>query len=148
MRFQMQVHQLEIDLPDSAITTSDSQPLCDAFVEKYELTYGKNSTYLDAGIEMVAFRVIGTLALERPTLTHAVGATSGTSQTGERGVLFDARDGFVATAIHDGSRLTPGQRLDGPAIIQRFGDTVVVPPDTRINVDRFGGLTISTGTKQ
>jgi N-methylhydantoinase A len=145
MRFQMQVHQLEVDLPDAAITVGDVQPLCDAFVAKYELTYGRNSTYLDAGIEMVAVRVIGTLALERPALAFDSDAAAAPSQIGERRVMFETGTGYVTTAIHDGGRLVPGQHLVGPAIVQRFGDTVVVPPDTQVDVDRFSGLTITAG---
>ena len=145
MRFQMQVHQLEIDLPDRAICAEDVQPLCDAFVAKYELTYGKNSTYLDAGIEMVAFRVIGTLPLERPKLEFEDTAGLAESCIGERNVMFEARDGYIATAIHDGSRLVPDQHIAGPAIIRRLGDTVVVPPDSHIDIDRFGGLTFTVG---
>ena len=145
MRFQMQVHQLEIDLPDRAICAEDVQPLCDAFVAKYELTYGKNSTYLDAGIEMVAFRVIGTLPLERPKLEFEDTAGLAESRIGERNVMFEARDGYIATAIHDGSRLVPDQHIAGPAIIRRLGDTVVVPPDSHIDIDRFGGLTFTVG---
>jgi N-methylhydantoinase A len=148
MRFQMQVHQLEVDLPDSAIVEPDVARLCDAFVAKYEFTYGKNSTYLDAGIEMVAFRVIGTLPLDRPTLEFESGASAATSHIGERDVLFDSRDGFVATAIHDGALLAPNQHIAGPAVIRRLGDTVVVPPGTHIDVDRFGGLTITLGDQR
>ena len=142
MRFAMQVHELDVDLPDSDLTGGDITQTCDDFVAKYEQTYGKNSTYLEAGIEMVTFRVTGLVALDRPTLAVDDDTGAADSTIGERKVFFTGADGFVATQVHDGDRLRAGQTLKGPAIIQRFGDTVVVPPGTRMAVDTFGGLTI------
>src|SRR3546814_69122 len=143
MRFTMQVHQLEVDLPDRPVRKDDVTAVCDAFVTKYELTYGRNSAYLEAGMEMITFRVIGTVGLERPRLDIAGdGAGGEASGIGERPAFFTAAGGYTATRIHDGARLRPGQTLTGPAIIQRFGDTVVVPPGARVAVDMYGGVAI------
>jgi N-methylhydantoinase A len=138
MRFRLQVHQLEIDLPGAALTAADIATACDTFIETYEQTYGKNSAYPEAGIEMVNFRVIGTVALERPELSGAA-AVGENSVTGSRRVHFG--EDFIDTAIHDGARIAPGQTIEGPAIIQRLGDTVLVPPGSQVDVDRYGGLT-------
>ena len=146
MRFAMQVHELDVDLPDSDITESDIERTCNDFVAKYEQTYGKNSAYLEAGMEMVTFRVTGLVALDRPTLAVDDGADATDSAIGERPVYFStgANDtaGFVTAQVHDGDRLHAGQVLSGPAIVQRFGDTVVVPPGTVMTVDNLGGLTL------
>jgi N-methylhydantoinase A len=142
MRFAMQVHELDVDLPDHDLSDSDIAQTCDDFVAKYELTYGKNSAYIEAGMEMVAFRVTGLVALDRPTLSVEDGPDAVDSAIGERDVHFTTADGFVTAQVHDGDRLRAGQTLTGPAIIQRFGDTVVLPPGTSLAVDNFGGLTI------
>ena len=143
MRFRMQVHQLEIDLPDEIISQAHVEKICADFLKKYEQTYGENSAYPEAGMEMVNFRVIGTVALERPNLSADVaGSSARDSRTGTRRVYFSGAGGFVPTEIHAGELLFPGQSITGPAIVQRFGDTVVVPPDTHIVVDGYGGLTI------
>jgi len=139
----MQVHQLEIDLPDTPVGSSDVASICAGFLEKYEQTYGENSAYPEAGMEMVNFRVVGTVALDRPNLIQSVADEDPTtSRIGSRAVYFSDAGDFVPTEIHTGDRLVPGQTLQGPAIVQRFGDTVVVPPNTRIDVDQYGGLTI------
>jgi N-methylhydantoinase A/oxoprolinase/acetone carboxylase beta subunit len=49
------------------------------------------------------------------------------------------------TAIYDGDLLDPGMRLDGPAIIETKGGTVVVPPGAELWVDDYGNLVILTG---
>ncbi len=144
MRFRLQVHQLEIDLPEDDITAADIEKLAKKFIDTYEQTYGENSAYPEAGMELVNYRVTGTVALERPELAQSAAAKSeGGSQTGSRPVCFSARDGYTETAVYAGERIRPGQSLEGPAIIQRFGDTVVLPPNTRADMDRHGGLVVT-----
>ncbi|NKB48639.1 MAG: hydantoinase/oxoprolinase family protein [Alphaproteobacteria bacterium] len=145
MRFAMQVHELDIDLPDSDLTESDIAETCSDFVAKYEQTYGENSAYLEAGMEMVTFRVTGLVTLDRPTLSADDTRGTADSTIGERQVYFTsaaAAGDFVVTQVHDGDRLRAGQALHGPAIVQRLGDTVVVPPGTVMEVDNMGGLTL------
>jgi N-methylhydantoinase A len=143
MRFGMQVHELDVDVPLKTLTLADMEQLTKDFIAKYEATYGAESAYIAAGIEFVTFRVTGTLDMERPSLIAVVAdGTKADSQIGSKQTFF-APDGFVDTAFHRGDRLYPGQKLRGPAIIQRSGDTVVLPPRMKAAVDDHGGLTIT-----
>jgi N-methylhydantoinase A len=56
----------------------------------------------------------------------------------ERQVYFKGNGGFVATPCYDGDRLSPGNVIKGPAIIEETKTTVVVPPGGRIEVDIYG----------
>ncbi len=143
MRFGMQVHELEVDVPDGKLTLADIEKVTRDFVAKYEQTYGQDSAYTAAGIEYVNFRVSGTLDMERPALDVKGHATNGAGSVTGRQKAFFAPAGEVDTEIHSGDKLQPGQTLLGPAIIQRSGDTVVLPPGTVAEVDRFGGITIT-----
>jgi N-methylhydantoinase A len=143
MRFGMQVHELEVDVPDGKLTLADIEKVTKDFVAKYEQTYGRDSAYTAAGIEYVNFRVSGTLDMERPNLDVKGHATNGAGSITGRKKAFFAPAGEVDTDIHAGDKLRPGQSIKGPAIIQRSGDTVVLPPGTLAEVDRFGGITIT-----
>ena len=77
MRFGMQVHELEVDVPDGKLTLADIEKVTRDFVAKYEQTYGQDSAYTAAGIEYVNFRVSGTLDMERPVLDVKGHATNG-----------------------------------------------------------------------
>ena len=46
--------------------------------------------------------------------------------------------GLLDCTIYERARLQPGDRLDGPAIVEEFGSTTVVFPGQRVEVDRFG----------
>lgn len=142
MRFGMQVHELDVDAPLRTLTLADMEQLTKDFIAKYEATYGADSAYVAAGIEFVTFRVTGTLDMERPSLVATADGPEQDSQIGLKPTFF-ASDGVVDTAFHRGDRLRPGQTLRGPAIIQRSGDTVVLPPRMTAAVDSHGGLTIT-----
>jgi len=142
MRFGMQVHELDVDAPLKKLTLDDLEQITQDFIAKYEATYGADSAYAAAGIEFVTFRVTGTLAMERPSLTasQANGDRQG-SRIGRKPAYFSPQ-GLIDTDFHSGDRLVPGQMLSGPAIVQRSGDTVVLPPRMTATVDNHGGLTI------
>jgi N-methylhydantoinase A len=143
MRFGMQVHELDVDVPAGVLTLGGMEQVTRDFIEKYEATYGRDSAYTAVGMEYVTFRVIGTYDMERPVLDAAATKDMApTSFTGRQPAYF-APDGHVETEFHAGWHLIPGQVLVGPAVVQRSGDTVVLPPHTRAEVDRHGGLTIT-----
>ena len=107
------------------------------------MTYGKGSAYAAAGIEIATLRAAGSVGIKRPLLDCEGGATRANSQVGEREAWFKAAGGFIKTAIHAGERLHSGQQIDGPAIIQRFADTVVLPPGALAQVDSMGGIRLT-----
>ncbi|MDB5511802.1 MAG: hypothetical protein JWR08_1285 [Enterovirga sp.] len=144
MRFGMQVHELEVDVPDGELTPVDIEALTRDFIAKYEATYGEDSAYVAAGIEFVTFRVTGRFAMTRPELTAPASREGGEASSLITSKLaFFAPAGLVKTAFHAGAMLVEGERVDGPAIIQRAGDTVVLPPGTTAMVDGHGGLVVT-----
>ncbi|SIO25105.1 hydantoinase/oxoprolinase family protein [Paraburkholderia phenazinium] len=145
MRFGMQVHELEVDIRPDELTASDMEKLKQDFIRTYEMTYGKGSAYVEAGIELATVRLTGTIDIVKPSLEVANGKSAGDSLVGRRSAYFRSSGGFISTAVHSGDRLRPGQHLDGPAIIQRFADTVVLPPNSHAEVDRNGGITLTFG---
>jgi N-methylhydantoinase A len=64
---------------------------------------------------------------------------------GVRRVFFDA-DHATDTTIYDRDRLAVGANFAGPAIIEQFDATTVVPPGWRASVDRYGNLILERGT--
>ena len=48
---------------------------------------------------------------------------------GSRDAWFTELDGWVPTSVYDWTRLAPGARLTGPAVVEGTDTTVVVPPD-------------------
>jgi len=50
----------------------------------------------------------------------------------------------VPTRYYDRAALKAGNRLEGPAIVNQYDSTTVVPPGLSAQVDRFGNIVIET----
>ena len=129
MRFRAQVHEIELDVPDDVtLDAAGMERLIAVFHERYERTYGAGSAYPDAGVEITTLPPHGDgadLGPRAPRLAAAAGPVAAT-RTGERPAYFDGH-GFRPTAVFDGERLEPGHRIEGPAVVERYGDTVAAP---------------------
>jgi N-methylhydantoinase A len=80
---------------------------------------------------------------EKPAFPRLPRKPSGSPRLGARKAFFRGR--FVATPIYDGSRLTPGHAILGPAIVEEPFTTIVVYPGHRAAVDALGNYTITLG---
>jgi N-methylhydantoinase A/oxoprolinase/acetone carboxylase beta subunit len=49
----------------------------------------------------------------------------------------------VPTRFYDRSELKAGNRLEGPAIVNQYDSTTVVPPGLSAHVDRFGNIVVA-----
>ena len=66
------------------------------------------------------------------------------ARTGERMVVFpSAGPEPVSTSLFDRSRLVPGDQLAGPRAIAAPESTIVVPPDTHLEIDTFGTILLT-----
>jgi N-methylhydantoinase A/oxoprolinase/acetone carboxylase beta subunit len=60
----------------------------------------------------------------------------------QREAYFQANQDPVLVPAIDGEGLRAGHRLQGPVIIERPGDTVVIPPGVGAYVDGFRNIRI------
>lgn len=145
-RYQLQVHELDVPVPARDLTLADLGRLATAFETHYERTYGAGSAFTAAGIELITFRADGVLAVPRPRLVAAPATARrrapATARKGVRLAHFAPPGRFLRTPVYDGARLRAGDTMEGPAIIERMGDTVVIPPREAAVVDRFGNLQV------
>ena len=64
---------------------------------------------------------------------------------GVRRVRFDAAR-EVRAQLYERDHLPPGARLEGPAIVEQFDATTVIPPGWTATVDRFRNLVLARMT--
>jgi N-methylhydantoinase A len=143
LRYENQEHSVEVLLPDGPIDARTIDEIGESFHRSYEREY----TYrLDAPVEFVGAHVVATADVGKlePARLPGSGRELAGAGKGRRQVDF-ASEGVHDSAIYDGDRLEPGMRLDGPAIIETRGGTVVVHPGNELLVDGYGNLVISTG---
>jgi N-methylhydantoinase A len=58
-------------------------------------------------------------------------------------MYFGPEHGTVQGRVYDGAQLHPGDTFEGPAVVERFGDAVVVPPGSSARIDELENIVIS-----
>jgi N-methylhydantoinase A len=136
LRFRQQVHMLEVPVGPGPLTPEAAEALVDRFIGDYARVYGHGALLGSRDTEIELHRVVGTLALAPAQLhAHALeGADPAHAGRGERRAYFESL-GFVDAPVYDGDALRAGNVVAGPALIQRMGDSVLVPPGWRAGVD-------------
>jgi N-methylhydantoinase A len=141
VRFRQQIHAVEVDVDPGPFTREAADRVLERFVERYGRVYGKGALLAGGGYEVELHRVVGTRAVEPvafpehesqgPEASHAI--------RGERRAYFEPA-GFTSARVYAGDALQAGNLIRGPAIVERMGDSVVVPPGYEAAVDCYLNL--------
>jgi len=102
------------------------------FEERHEATYGYRHT--GEPVEVTALRVNVTVQRQKPALTRP--AAEGRPREKSRKSYFE--DEWLETPVYLRDNLPLGFELEGPAIIEEYDSTTVVPPGWRLTVDVTG----------
>jgi N-methylhydantoinase A len=79
-------------------------------------------------------------AVQSPIQAEAVHSPT---PAGTRPACFDPEQGFVDTAIYRRDDLYPGDRVEGPAVVEEYGATVPLHPGFAARVDPLGNLVVT-----
>ena len=112
------------------------------FDERHAQIHGHSAK--DRPVEIVSYRL--RLRVEVPKFQqHEEASSSPRSENaskGERVVCFDGARATVS-ALYERDKLDPGAMLAGPAIVEQFDATTVIPPGWHATVDGFRNLVLS-----
>jgi N-methylhydantoinase A len=142
MQYGKQVHELNIQVPPGELSDTDIVNLGDSFEKKYEAIFGLDTGFKEAGIELVNFRVEAIGKISKPQLVKCGEGPPDASNAlrNRRRVFFSQNNEYLETKIYDGEKLLAGNQLSGPAIVEYFGTTAVIPPSFQLEVDPYGNL--------
>ena len=135
MRFAGQGFDIPVPMP----ATLDAAAVEAAFLDTYQRLFDRRITGVP--IEVLSWRLHASAS--RPAVPEGAvrPADGGSALKGRRPVWF-AETGLAPCAVYDRYRLTPGQRLPGPAVVEERESTVVVGPDASVTLDAHGNLLI------
>ena len=103
------------------------------FDERHEATYGFR---LNKPIEVVTIRVFAVVSRVKPRFNRPK-ADGEARPRAYRRVFFDE---WVETPIYWRSDIPMGQVVEGPAVVEEYGSTTVIPPKWRASVGGLGEL--------
>lgn len=136
-RYLGQTHFLDVPLHSTSFGDAEFKALVDTFQAHYASLFGASATYAKAGYEVLSVRAVGTGALTPPAL-----ASKGEPpRAGKpRRAIFRSAGDEHNCAVWHASVPPDGWRVDGPAIIEFTGQSVVIPPGASATADRVGNL--------
>ena len=144
MRYVGQEHAVSVDIPMELFKTKDRAGIKKHFDAVHQTRYGFSNA--DEKAEIVSLRS-ATIGLMRKPEREAMaigGLSAEAAARGKRPVYFSGA-GIVDAQTYDRALLSPGNRIDGPALIEEYASTTVVWPQDKVEVDAFGNLHIDIG---
>jgi len=128
-RYQGQSFELTVPM-------TSSLPIEEAFGREHERTYGHRAGP-DEPVEIVSLRVVGKGLGERTRVIAHPPAPAAHAPTVRR-VYFGPQAGWLTTPIL--SRADLATPREGPAVIEEYDATCVVPPGARVQLDASGNI--------
>jgi N-methylhydantoinase A len=152
LRYYGQAFEVRVPVPAGPVDRPLAEATVAAFHDAHQRLYGYS--FRDdptQQVEWVNLRVTGVGPIRRPALRPldpgSPAAQGGRPHrpvpAGRRAACFDPARGFVDTAIYRRGDLWPGDRVDGPAVVEEYGATVPLHPGFRVEVDGYGNLLVT-----
>ena len=132
MRYSGQSFQLEVPVTcDTALENMEQ-----AFHERYENVYGYNRR--EKPVELVYLRTIASGIVDKPVPAIESATMPDGHSIGKRDIYFEGN--FHSCDIFERSTLDIHTKINGPAVIQEYGSTTVVPPGWQASPDAYDNL--------
>jgi N-methylhydantoinase A len=145
MRYTGQNHELAVPVPEGVITADTVTQLTRRFAAEHERLYGYSAA--EDAVQVVTFRVRAIGAVARAELHRAPlgDADASAAVRATREVYLPESGGFTPCPVYDRSRLTPGHRVEGPAVVEQMDTTTLLLPGDVAVVDELRNLVVTVG---
>ena len=147
-RYAGQGYEVRTEVPTGAVDDDWVEELKERFHVAHQNEYGHR---FEAAIEIINIRVVGigrVNDLQSAPLEQGDGDPTA-AQRGTHQVTFDV-DGKAethATPFYERDGLRAGDRMIGPAIVEQYDTTTVIPPGLVAEIDTYGNIVIDCTTR-
>ena len=142
-RYLGQGYEVRFDVPAGEIDSAWLTELADRFHRAHEAEYGHR---FEAEIELVNIRTvaIGEIPELRPDRLERGDGDPSRALTLEREVVFDSggKADRRTTRFYEREKLMAADRIEGPAIVEQYDTTTVIPPGLVAEIDDYGNIVI------
>jgi N-methylhydantoinase A len=140
MKYGLQVHEVEVELPAGDVGQAWATALIDRFEHLYEDRFGEGTGFSGASVILTALRVVVEAEGQPPTIQGATASGSAPQPDRSRKVFWREYDDWRETPVYLGASLVPGQILTGPAIVEYSHTTIVARPEQRLWLEPTGNV--------
>jgi N-methylhydantoinase A len=142
MRYYRQGYEIPVEIDPALLAGNGTAMLADRFNQLHDQLYRFKME--ETTCEIVNLRAIGYGTMPEPHLPESeerAGPDSSHAVVDEHEVYFQG--GWHPTKLYERSKLKPGNRVVGPAIVTEFDSTTVVLAGFAAEVDRYLNLIIN-----
>jgi N-methylhydantoinase A len=143
LRYQGQMNEVTISWPRATIDASDMSAIVHQFESIYEQKFGVGTTRKESRLELINFRLDVINVTEKPALANRIAEpeASGPHTNKTRKVYVHGR-GEVDADVVPFREISSGQRINGPAIIERDDTTLWITLGSWARIDEYGNTFI------
>ncbi|WP_019548900.1 hydantoinase/oxoprolinase family protein [Streptomyces sulphureus] len=142
LRYAGQNYEIPVPVPDGPLDGDAISTVLESFSTEHHRLYGYDSP--GEPVEAVTLRVRAVGRVPKAELPRAepAGADASASLTGVRDVHLPELGGFTPVPVHNRELMRPGNRLEGPAVVEQMDTTTVLLPGDLLTVDAHSNLVI------
>jgi N-methylhydantoinase A/oxoprolinase/acetone carboxylase beta subunit len=148
-RYLGQGYELRVDVGSGAIDQAWVDKIRADFHDIHEREYSRRFEDSDIEIPNVRVRGIGLMpALDVPEAEAGGSADDALRYEGDAWFRVGGELKQVSTRFYDRAALSAGNELEGPAIVNQYDSTTVIPPGLTARIDRFGNVVIAIAVRE
>jgi N-methylhydantoinase A/oxoprolinase/acetone carboxylase beta subunit len=145
-RYLGQGYELRVDAPSGPIDEDWLAQVRAAFDRSHEREYSRSFPDADIEIPNIRVRGVGLMPDLRMPDVEAGPADATHALRAEHPAWFpvDGNLQHLPTRFYDRGALQAGNRIEGPAIVNQYDSTTVIPPGLEAEIDHVGNIVIRT----
>jgi N-methylhydantoinase A len=144
MKYGLQIHEVEVELPDGEIDDGWASNLAESFEVAYEEQFGEGTGFSGAAITVTALRVVIESDEDLDDLPDpsAVAAAEDGIVDNTRQVYWRELGTWVETPTLAGARVESHKRMSGPVILEYPHTTLVARPGQSVWAEPNGNVVL------
>ncbi len=150
MRYVKQYHEVNVKVAREDIESGNVERIAGLFHPEHDRLYGYSLEDQGTPVELITLRLTGIGRTAKPSFKKEAYAGEDPSLAfkKKRRVYLPQKKVFEEIPVYDGNRLSYGNRVEGPAVIEQVNTTTFVSPEYEVLCDRFGSYTMYIKEKQ
>lgn len=150
LRYVKQYHEVNVPITRKDIEEGNVEGIGSRFHPEHNRLYGYSLEEQRTPIELINLRLLSVGKAVKPRFSEEALAGMDPSHAFKknRTVYLPLDEAFAEVPVYDGHKLTCGNRVKGPAVIEQVNTTTFVTPEYDVLCDRYGSYTVYLKEKE
>jgi N-methylhydantoinase A len=150
MRYVKQYHEVNVVISKEEIDNFTLDSISKKFHPEHNRLFGYSLEEEETPIELINMRLTLIGKTDKPKFLEEVnqGEDASGALKGKRQVYLPNKKEFDEVNIYDGFKLSCGNKIEGPAIVEQVNTTTFVSSEYNVICDRYGSYTMYLKSKE